>query len=170
MATLYLMLGYPGSGKTTVAHIISELTGAHHVWADQERYEQLATPTYSADENEVLYSGLNAKTAKLLEAGASVIFDTAFNHFLDREKLRRIAQFHQADTVVVWVQAPRHIAKERATTQSHHQPTRKLGDMHHEQFELLSDKLEEPRLGENTITLDGTNITKSYVSDKLSQT
>ena len=71
---LYLMVGYPGSGKTTAALMIHELTGAVHLWADKIRRERFGQPTYSHEENVELYNHINELTAELLRAGNSVIF------------------------------------------------------------------------------------------------
>ncbi len=168
--TLYLMLGYPGAGKTTVAKLVSEITGAEHIWADHERKIKYGQPSYSQTENDELYSELNHRTESLLREGKSVMFDTAFNHYEDRKKLENIARTAGADTVILWVQTPREVAKKRATTDLDAQPTRVLNDqepLHHEHFEYLSDKLEEPRNDETVVILNGTDITKEYVSQKL---
>lgn len=71
---LYLMLGYPGAGKTTTAKTIHELTGAVHLWADKIRNERYPHPTHSHKENIELYDYLNELTAELLATGQSVIF------------------------------------------------------------------------------------------------
>ena len=83
--TLYLMLGYPGAGKTTTSKVIHALSGAVHLWADQIRRERFGAPTYSHEENLELYDYLNELTSELLRTGQSVIFDTNFNFYKDRE-------------------------------------------------------------------------------------
>lgn len=117
--TLYLMLGYPGAGKTTVSKIIHELTGATHLWADKIRNERFAHPTHSHQENLDLYGYLNELTAELLATGQDVIFDTAFNFKKDREHLVDIARQHGAETKLIWVQTPKKVAQERATHPGH---------------------------------------------------
>lgn len=165
--TLYLMLGYPGAGKTTAAQLIAELTGAVHLWADRERRERYGQPTYEHHENLHLYSILNEETAQLLHAGKSVIFDTGFNFYRDREHLRTIAKDAGAQTLVVWVTTHRHIAKDRATTNAHLQATRVLGNFSETDFDRISDTLEPPHDNEAYIKLDGTRINRQYVADVL---
>ncbi len=165
--TLYLMLGYPGAGKTTAAKIISELTGAVHLWADHERRARYGTPTYEHEENLHLYGILNEETAQLLHSGQSVIFDTGFNFYRDRQHLRRIAKQAGARTLVVWVTTHRQVAKNRATTNAHLQATRVLGNFSEKDFERISDNLEPPHEDENHIKLDGTRISPEYVIEQL---
>ena len=71
---LYLFVGYPGAGKTTVAKIIEEASAAEHIWADHERRKLFMTPTHSHEESKALYEQLNEQTANLLKAGTSVLF------------------------------------------------------------------------------------------------
>lgn len=165
--TLFLMVGLPGAGKTTTARALSEVTGAVHLWADEHRRKQFGTPKFDVQENQAVYDQLNREASEMLAHGKSVIYDTAFNHFADREKLRAIASQHGADTIIIWVQAPPSTARERATKDSHLQSTRVFGDMSNEHFDKLSQKLEPPHANEKTIIVDGTKITREYIKSLL---
>jgi len=169
MQTLYLMVGYPGSGKTTISKIISEQTGAVHLWADHERQLMFTTPQRSHAENIQLYDELNDRTDELLRQGKSVIFDTNFNFYRDRERLRRVAARNGAHAVVVWVTTARDIARERATKHSEGQETRIWGNMPEADFDRIAGNLEPPRPDEHVIEMDGTDITPTYITQKLQQ-
>jgi len=162
---LYLMLGYPGSGKTTTSRVIHELTGAVHLWADHIRRERYTKPTYSHQENLELYTHMNELTAELLAADNDVIFDTNFNFYKDREHLREIAKTHGAKTKLIWVTTPKHIAEERATNGAHIHTTRVLGDMSKQDFDRMSRNLQPPREDEPHITVDGTKVTEAYIKE-----
>lgn len=167
MATLYLMLGYPGAGKTTTAKIIHELTGAVHLWADQIRRERFETPTYSHHENIELYKHLNQLTEELLAAGNSVVFDTNFNFYKDRQHLRDIAATHGADSKLIWITTKRDTAKMRATENARKQTTRVLGDMPPEDFDRMAKNLEPPHDNEAYTAIDGTKVTADYIREQL---
>jgi len=162
------MLGYPGAGKTTTAKIIHDLTGAEHLWADHVRREMYKTPTYSHQENLHLYAHLNDTTDKLLSVGKSVIFDTNFNFYKDRRRLQEMAAKYGAKTVVFWIQAPKKLAKQRATIDAHlHKHTRILGHMPEVDFERMATNLEPPHDDEVVITFDGAQVNEEVVRDKL---
>lgn len=166
---LYLLLGYPGSGKTTTSSFIHELSGAVHLWADKIRKERFVNPTHSHNENIQLYSHLNDVTSELLAAGQSVIFDTNFNFYKDRVHLRAIADKHNAKAVLLWVRTSKELAKDRATKNANKQTTRILGDMPPDQFDRLSRNLQPPKKNENYIEVDGTKVSKEYIADILRQ-
>lgn len=171
------MLGYPGAGKTTTAKAIHENTGAVHLWADLVRRDMFRTPTYSHTENIQLYEHLNNLVSKYLSAGEDVIFDTSFNFYKDRERLRTIAKEHDAEAFVVWVTTNKGIARKRATNlvgshdenSKHNHHTRVLADMPVEDFERMSGNLEEPRPNEKVIEVDGTKVTRDYIAELLAK-
>lgn len=165
--TLYLMVGYPGSGKTTISRIIHEHTGAVHLWADHERSQMFPSPTHDHRENILLYAALNDRTRDLLRDGKSVIFDTNFNFYKDRKKLRRLAAREGARTVVVWVQTPMSLARERATKLSHGQETRIWGNMPVEHFNRIAGNLQEPLPEEHPVIISGEHVEPQDVLDAL---
>lgn len=167
--TLYLMLGYPGAGKTTAAKIIHELTGAVHLWADKIRNERYENPTHSHEENLHLYDYLNELTAELLATGQDVIFDTNFNFYKDREHLRKIAAQHGAETKLIWVQTPQSVARERAVHPHHAQRNTYPQAMPESRFERISKDLEPPRDNEHFIAVDGTKVTPEYIQQLLNK-
>jgi len=165
--TLYLMLGYPGAGKTTAAKLIAKQRHSLHIWADDHRRTHYPEPHYSEEENQKLYLKLNSQAETALKSGQSVVYDTAFNHYADRKKLRSIAKEAGADTIIIWVQTPREVARQRALNADQHPATRLLGSMSEAIFGRLSDKLEKPHDNEKAITFDGTQLTEEYVSGQI---
>jgi predicted kinase len=164
---LYLMMGHPGAGKTTAAQALHAVTGAVHLWVDHERRRKFSAPTYTHRENLSLYKQLNNHAEALLKKGESVIYDTNFSLYKDRQHLRERATANGAKTVVLWVSTLKEIARSRATDNAHLQGTRVLGNMAHETFERMSRNLEPPRPDEHAIELDGTQISKDYLKSRL---
>lgn len=164
------MVGYPGSGKTTTSKIIHKKTGATHLWADRERNAMFPNPSHDHEENLKLYAELNRKAKQLLEEGKSVIFDTNFNFYKDRKKLRVVAAKAGARSVVVWLTTAKELARERATQHAldgEHGHNRVWGNMTVAQFERIAGNLQAPNEGEQPIKLDGTNLHESDVVDAL---
>jgi predicted kinase len=164
---LYLFVGYPGAGKTTVSRIIQAKTGAVHLWADHERQTMFGKAKLSDNETTQLYDHLNDMTDTLLGEGKNVIFDTNFNFYKDREYLRQLAAKHGAEIVLVWLQTPIDIARERATQQADGRDTRVWGNMPLDDFARISDNLQAPIDSERPIILDGSHLNEQIVSSKL---
>lgn len=166
MPTLYLMLGYPGAGKTTAAKAIQELTGAVHVSSDEVRLEMFEKPDFSQTEHNNLYDYLDAYTEKLLREGADVIYDANLNRFQHRQDKYAICKRVGAKSVLVWVQTPKAIAKERATHigRFHLVPQHETAS---QMFDRIADIIEEPGSDEPYISVDGTKGLKPYISKLL---
>lgn len=158
------MLGYPGSGKTTTAKFIHELTGAVHLWADNERHNMFEHVTHSHDENVALYKVLNERVDEMLGEGKSIVFDTNFNFYKDRQRMREIAAKHGAKLVLVWVKVPKELARQRAT-QNVRPPYNDI--FPEDRFERMSSNLQEPRDDEPHVVIDGTRVTEAYVREAI---
>lgn len=166
-ATVFVMVGYPGAGKTTASRLICDLTGAVHIWADHERKKVFGRPTHHQTESLELYRRLNAETEKLLQEGKSVVFDTSFNHRKDRDYMRQLAGATGAHVVIVWVRTPKELAKARALHMDHARDNKYPHTMSGDQFDRLAGNLETPQPDENPVELDGTRLTPEYVRHQL---
>lgn len=165
--TLYLFVGFPGSGKTTVARIIADATQGVHLWADFERHVMFERPTHSIEESQQLYDHLNRVADELLGQGKCVIFDTNFNFRSDRDYLRQVAAKHGANVVVIWITTPRELAERRATKESAGKETRVWGNMSVVDFTRLSDHLQPPDADEQVVEIDGSTIDPVTVKQKI---
>ncbi len=163
---LYLLFGYPGAGKTTVAKAIEKLTDAVRLSSDEIRFSHYNQPTFSQQEHDELYSFLNTETKRLLSKGTSVIYDANLNRFQHRQEKYDIAIATGAKAVLLWVQTPKHLAKQRAMHEdrlrfaTHNE---NLGDM----FDRISGVIEQPTDTERPIILDGTKASLQYVAEAL---
>lgn len=165
---LYLFVGPPGAGKTTVANLIHETTGAEHIWVDRVRQAMFEEVTHSKAESDELYTYLNAHTDKLLEAGKSVVFDTNFNYQKDRDYLHDIAAKHNAETIVIRMTTPVELARYRALHEHHRDRNGYDAIMHPAEFDRIVAHLQPPAEYENVIKIDGTDIDVEAVKRQLS--
>ncbi|HET7060518.1 MAG TPA: ATP-binding protein [Candidatus Saccharimonadales bacterium] len=159
---LYLMVGYPGAGKTTVAQLVARQTGAEHLWADLERHKMFSVPSHNETESQQLYEQLNGRAEKLLAEGRSVVFDTSFNHRRDRDLLRGIAARQGAETVVVWLTTPAGVARDRAV----HSKVVRNGyefSMTPQEFDRIAAHLEPPAKDEKVIKIDGIKFDRAAI-------
>lgn len=164
--TLYLFIGYPGAGKTTVAKLIVDRTGAVHLWADAERHKMFGEPTHSKEESIELYNYLNHRAGELLASGEDVVFDTNFNYLADRDKLREIAAQNGGQTQVIWLTTPPEIARERSVCVPGTRNGYTVG-MSEEQFNNIVEKLEAPEKNEKVIKIDGAKLDANHAIELL---
>lgn len=166
--TLYLFIGYPGAGKTTISKIIAEATGAAHLWADVERHKLFKRPTHSQAESVQLYDHLNRQAEALLAGGQDVVFDTNFNFRADRKKMAEIAARNGAAVKLIWITISKDVAKSRAVNLPNSRNGYEMG-MTGEQFDAIVAKLEPPAEDEKFIKIDGTKLDRKTVLALLRQ-
>ena len=151
---LYLMLGYPGAGKTSVAERIAEITGAVHLNSDWFRLHMYKQPTFSQEEHDSLYGNLDYLCELILSTGKSVIYDANLNRYQHRQEKYDIAKKTGASVKLVFVKTDIETAKHRATVEAdknrRHRP---YGNMDLSTFERLVAEIELPKSSEPTIVV-----------------
>lgn len=163
---LYLMMGYPGAGKTTIAKIIARLTGAEHLSSDKIRLELFPNPDFDEEEHRALYKELDRRTKQLLGELKSVVYDANLNRLQHRQEKYAICEKLGVKPVLIWVRTPLEVAKERAVDVSREKlvPSHESAES---MFDRISGIIEEPSAEETPIIIEGINVTESIVKKKL---
>ena len=164
--SLYLLLGLPGSGKTTAAKDIATLTGAVHLSSDSFRLSLFEHPTFSQDEHDALYKMLDYMCELLLKSGTSVVYDANLNRYQHRKEKYALAKKSGANVKLFLLSVPRDMAKKRRirTQLPTLVPTNESA---HDMFERIADIFEPPLKDERFTELDGTKISASYIQTHL---
>lgn len=163
---LYLMLGYPGAGKTTTAKVIHDLTGAVHVSSDEMRLKMFPHPSFSQSEHDQLYRYIDREVEQLLRAGNNVIYDANLNRHRHRQEKYDMCARVGARPLLIWVQTAKELAKSRAV---HHSRSQLVphNESPAEMFDRIARVIEEPHPNEKYISVDGTKVTADYVRQLL---
>lgn len=111
-ATLYVLTGLPGAGKSTRAAEIIQATGARHVDMDAAMRERgISIVDYEA--RFALQPEIEATIPPMLHAGESVVAEFGSWSREERARLRELARGTGARTELHWVDAPIEVCVER---------------------------------------------------------
>lgn len=165
--TLYLMLGFPGAGKTTTAETVSEITGAVRLSSDDLRISMFPSPKFTQAEHDIIYGALDYLTELLLTKGISVIYDANLNRYRHRKDKYDICTKTDAKPVLLWVKADQQLAKHRATAKGEGDPRRPYGNLRPEVFDRLANQIESPEDNEPAIVVNGTKVSPDYIKQLI---
>ena len=169
MRTLFLLLGYPGAGKTTTAKIISQLTGAEYLSSDVLRKQLFPQSNFNQAEHDELYAILDSQLVESMKQGKDVVYDANLNRLVHRQEKYDLAAKYKYKTVLVWVKTPRQIARQRRIEEFEHHHLVPPHETPAEMFERTASAFEEPLENEPHIEIDGTKVTQDYVKENLAQ-
>ena len=110
---LIVVSGLPGSGKSYFSRRLSERMPLPVVESDAMRQILSNKPNYSQAESERLFTACHALMDELLRKGISVIFDATNLIERNREELYRIAERTSAKLILVRVEAPPELVRQR---------------------------------------------------------
>lgn len=105
MATLYVLTGLPGAGKSTRAAQIIAATGAAHVDMDTALRER-GVSIVDYETRFAIQPEVEATIAPLLAAGRDVVAEFGSWTHEERSRLRRYADALGARTELHWLDAP----------------------------------------------------------------
>lgn len=111
--TLVLISGLPGTGKSYFSRKLAERLPSVIVESDSLRKRLFASPTYSAQESHRLFNACHRLIEELLGKGIPVILDATNLVEHHREPLYRIAKRLEAKLIIVRVEAPRELVRQR---------------------------------------------------------
>ena len=110
---LIVVSGLPGTGKSFFCHKLAERLTVPILTSDTLRKTLFPYPQYKESENKRLFSACHALIEELLRKGIPVIFDATNLLEHHREYLYRAAERTEAKLILVWVEAPTEVVRQR---------------------------------------------------------
>lgn len=159
---LFYTIGYPGSGKTTLASQLSQTTGAIHLHADKIGVQIYQIPTFSEAERQYILQEMDWLATNYLRDGTSVIYDANINTRAERDHIRMLAQKLDSEAVGIWVKTPTKIAEQRLKIPkkvegSNMQIVANERFLHHS-FDECMKRFEMPDEQEQILIIPGTSL------------
>lgn len=111
--SLLLMVGLPGSGKSSLVTQLQELLPSFVISTDWVRRHMRQSPTYTAAEMMFVYEVCNQVIGLRLKGGQRVIFDGSNYQAARRERLFKTADRYRAAVAVCHVQAAEAVVRDR---------------------------------------------------------
>jgi len=110
---LIVVSGLPGTGKSFFCRKLAERLSFPILASDTLRKILFSSPQYKESENKRLFSACHVLIEELLRKGIPVIFDATnlLEHY--REYLYRAAERGGAKLILVWVEAPPEVVRQR---------------------------------------------------------
>ncbi len=110
---LIVVSGLPGTGKSFFCRKLAERLSFLILTSDTSRKILSPSPLYKESENKRLFSACYALIEELLRKGIPVIFDATNLLEHHREHLYHVAERTGAKLILVWVEAPAEVVRQR---------------------------------------------------------
>lgn len=164
--SLLIMVGLPGSGKSSVVEQLAQQLVFASVSTDNVRLLMRNQPTYTAAEMMLVYEVCYALIESRLRRGQRVVFDASNYLAARRQHLHRIAKRCGAPTAVCYVQAAQQVIQERLQRRSagNGDPS-DLSQADWAVYKWMVE-LQEPLVGEHLI-LDTTSASPAELATQL---
>jgi predicted kinase len=151
--TFVLLVGLPGTGKSTLARHIARHLPVEIVQTDAVRKALFPTPRYTPEEHQRVYETAHRIIEQLLFEQRNVVFDATNLHESRRRALYDIAANAQANLVVVLTVAPPEVVRRRLDRRQRQRDAEDFSDATWEVYQRMSRELEpipRPHLVVNT--------------------
>lgn len=163
--TIFLMYGFPGSGKTYFARQLCDELQAAHVSGDRIRSELFEKPRYDKQENRVVTQLMQYMTEEFLSAGVSVVFDVNAMRVAQRRMLRDMARKAKAEPVLIWFQVDADTSYQRNAKRDRRRADDKYAQsLNRQQFDSIASGMQNPTAAEDYIVVSGKHTYQSQRS------
>lgn len=112
-AFLLILLGLPGSGKTTLAQALVPVLEAVHLSSDRIRRQLGQRGQYGQADKDRVYAQMAERAAEALVQGKPVVADATFAQAAHRSQLVEAAQQAACPIYVVYLQVPEAVVQQR---------------------------------------------------------
>ena len=157
---MIVIFGLPGTGKTTIATLLSKQLGIKHFNTDVVRSFLGKTRKYDEENKSLIYDEILERTRLEFEKGNSVIVDATFYKKKLRTKFKALARDY--NVTVKWIEicageevVKKRVSKERPYSEADYKVYRTIKSqfesMQEEYIQLFSAQEEMPALIEKAI-------------------
>ncbi len=171
--TIFIMYGYPGSGKSYFGRQFADETRSAYINDDTLRHEFIENPTHNKSENNAVQHLCIYMLNNFLRSGVSVVYDCRNSRASDRKLLSTIADNYKAQVIIVWLQ----IDIESSFNRVNNRDARKIDDKYAEKldrttFNGLVGRMQNPSEKDDYVVISGKHVfstQKHAVYKKLSE-
>lgn len=145
MNTLYVLVGFQGVGKSTVAQTIARRTGATIISSDAVRAELFPDSQYTIEETTRVFDELYARAEKNLREQKSVVLDAMFMKQHERKAALTVAQNTDAHFQIIEVITKPNVLKKRLDRRQAQDPKAATYE-HYLKAQTWLEPVEEPHI------------------------
>lgn len=163
--TVYILCGFPFSGKTTLAKGLVNRSHFAFVGIDEINTErgvgQSTGVAVTPEEWKATYKLAYKRIEKLLDKKKDIIYDATNFTRQQRDEIKQLAQKHKAKSKIIFVDIPKEEAKKRW------QENRKSGnrfDVRDEDFAQVIDNFQRPTKDEDILVYDQARNLQQWIS------
>jgi predicted kinase len=164
----YLLVGFPYSGKTTLAKELVKKFGFVHINLDQLKWDMGYTNVGDDEVPDEIWEKIlikaNELLVKYLNEGKNVANEYAWITREWRDKARKVAREAGFETRVVYIKLPGEEIRKRWLENS---KTRQRFHWPEEEFERMFTDFEEPSSDENIVYYDGSVPIENWAEKHL---
>lgn len=169
MITLYIIVGLPFSGKSTLAlkvakYTNSELVSYDSVWSEEKN--NLEPNMDKVEEWKYISNATHIKIDQYLKNDKSVVYDNMNLQKEHRDRLRAVAQSYFAHVIVIYMNVSIAKIKDRQKENENSQLRHTVSD---ENFNNALSQLQIPTINENVKVFLPSDNVENWIKDNIKQ-
>ncbi|HUD06857.1 MAG TPA: AAA family ATPase [Candidatus Saccharimonadales bacterium] len=153
---IFLLYGFPGSGKTFFSRQFADEIKAAVVSDEQLRSQFYESPDYSSEQDKSVEHLLNYMSEQFLKVGSSVILDANSSSQAKRRQYRELAAHSKAGVQLIWLQLDVESSFNRVVNRDRRTADDKYAvQLDRTSFEDYISKMQNPTPTEEYIVISG---------------